>query len=172
MFDIDKDIRWYNWYLHKSGPKIPFKLTIYDMKFDMTIEKIQIEEYCRAAIAVSNRLNAYTVCYKKCKTEHQIALMTMIDLAVDPFLDQSGIDEEIKQIELSVCDETFKLSIKESDRELYERSAVRVTKRYNSYLECYRSRPIEAIERMTLLDVYLHRMEWRHINYMNYFVNS
>lgn len=149
---------------------VTVKLTVYDMEFDMTIEKNRIEEYCKAAKTVTNRLNAYTWAYKNCKTKHQIAIMTMIDLAVYPFLDQSEKDEENNQIELSVCDETIKVTIKDSERELYERSAVRVTKRYNSYLECYRSRPIEAIERMTLLDVYLHRMEWRHINYMNYFV--
>lgn len=162
--------RWYDLYLHNKGAKIPFKLTVYGITFDMTIEKNRIEEYCNAAKTVTNRLNAYTWAYKKCKTKHQIAIMTMIDLAVYPFLDQSEIDENINQIELSVCDETIKVTIKESDRELYERAAVRVTKRYNSYLECYRSRPIDAIERMTLLDIYLHRMEWRHINYMNYLI--
>ena len=151
--------RWYDLHLHNKGAKIPFKLAIYDMEFDMTIEKNRIEEYCRAAKTVTNRLNAYTVFYKDRKTEHQIALMTMIDLAVYPFLDHSETDEKEIEIELPVYDETLEVTVKESDKELYERSAIRITKRYSSYLECYKSRPIDAIERMTLLDICLHRME-------------
>ena len=162
--------RWYDLHLHNKGAEIPFKLTVYGMEFDMTIEKNRIEEYCRAAKEVANRLNAYTVFFKGRKTEHQIALMTMIDLAVYPFLNHSETDEKKIEIELSVCDETIKVIIKESDRELYERSAIRITERYNRYLECYRSRPIEAIERMTLLDIYFRRMKWRHKNFMDYLI--
>ena len=164
--------RWYDLHLYNKEAKIPFKLSIYGMEFDMTIEKDRIDEYCKAAKAVTNRLNAYTVFYKDRKTKHQIAIMTMIDLAVYPFLDNSEKDEEKTQIELSVCDETIKVTIKESDRELFERSAIRITKYYDNYLENYRYRPIDAIERMTLLHIYLHRMEWRHINYMNYFISE
>ena len=124
--------RWYNLHLHNKGAKIPFKLAIYDMEFDMTIEKNRIEEYCRAAKTVTNRLNAYTVFYKDRKTEHQIALMTMIDLAVYPFLDHSETDEKEIEIELPIYDETLEVTVKESDKELYERSAIRITKRYSS----------------------------------------
>jgi len=164
--------RWYDLHLHNKGAKIPFKLAIYDMEFDMTIEKNRIEEYFRAAKEVSNRLNAYTFAYKDHKTEHQIAIMTMIDLAVYPFLDHSENDYESIKIELSVCDEILKVTVKESDQELYERSAFRITKCYNRYLECYRSRPIDAIERMTLLDIYLHRMEWKHKRFMDYLISE
>lgn len=97
-------------------------------------------------------------------------MVTKIEEKVYPFKNQSeGVDDDIK-IELSVCDETFNASIKENDRELYERSAIRITERYNRYLECYRSRPIEAIERMTLLDIYFRRMKWRHKNFMDYLI--
>ena len=163
--------RWYDLHLHNKGAEIPFKLTVYGMEFDMTIEKNRIEEYCRAAKEVANRLNAYTFAYKDRKTEHQIALMTMIDLAVYPFLNHSENDDEIK-MELPLCDETLKVTIRESDRELYERSAIRITKRYNCYLECYKSRPTDAIERMALLDICLHRMEWKHKRFMDYFISE
>lgn len=157
--------------IEENNDTVSVKLAIYDMEFDITIDKNRIEEYRKVAKEVTNRLNAYTFAFRGRKTEHQIALMTMIDIAVYPFKNQSeGVDDDIK-IELSVCDETFNVSIKENDRELYERSAIRITKRYNSYLEHYKSRPIEAIERMTLLDICLHRMEWRHINYMNYLIS-
>ena len=85
-------------------------------------------------------------------------------------MNHSETDEKKIEIELSVCDETIKVIIKESDRELYERSAIRITERYNRYLECYESRPTDEIERMTLLDICLHRMEWRHKNFMDYLI--
>jgi hypothetical protein len=69
-------------------------------------------------------------------------MVTKIEEKVYPFKNQSeGVDDDI-MIELSVCDETFNVSIKENDRELYEQSAIRITKCYNSYLEHYKSRPI------------------------------
>lgn len=150
---------------------VQVKLPIYDMEFDITIDKNRIEEYCNAAQTVTNRLNAYMVFYKDRKTEHQIALMTMIDLAVYPFLDHSEFYEENIKIMLPVCDETLVITIKVNDRELFERSAIRITKRYNAYLECYTSRPIEEIERMTLLDICLHRMEWKHTHFMRYLIS-
>jgi len=71
-------------------------------------------------------------------------MVTKIEEKVYPFKNQSeGVDDDIK-IELSVCDETFYVSIKENDRELYERSAIRITKRYNSYLEHYKSRQFSS----------------------------
>ena len=164
--------RWYDLHLHNKGTKIPFKLTVYDTEFDMTIEKNRIEEYCRAAKEVANRLNAYTFAYKDRKTGHRIALMTMIDLAVYPFLDHSETDENEIKIELPICDETLEVTIKESDKELFERSAKRVTKCYNRYLECYESRPTDEIERMTLLDICLHRMKWKHKRFMDYLISE
>ena len=165
--------RWFDLHLYYNEAKIPFKLAIYDMEFDITIEKNRIEEYCRAAKTVTNRLNAYTVFYKNRKTEHQIAIMTMIDLAVYPFLNHSdNNEEERKEIELCVCDETIKVTIKDSDQELYERAAKRVTNCYNRYLECYKSKPTDTIERMTLLDISLRQMEWKHKRFIDYFLSE
>ena len=98
--------------------------------------------------------------------------MTMIDVAVYPFLDHSKTDEKEIEIELPVCDETLEVTVKESNKELYERSAKRVTNYYNRYLECYKSRPTDAIERMTLLDICFHRMEWKHKNFMDYLISE
>ena len=152
---------------------VTVKMSIYDMEFDMTIDKNRIEEYSLAAKEVTNRLNAYTVFYRDRKTEHKIALMTMIDLAVYPFLNQSDNDEQKKEIELSVCDETIKVTIKERDQDLFERSAKRVTNCYNRYLGYYKDYKTEdAIERMTLLDICLHRMEWKHKRFLDYFISE
>ena len=58
------------------------ELQIYDTVFEVTIDKDRIEEYCNAADLVTDRFNAYTEAYKDSKTEHEIALMTMLDLAL------------------------------------------------------------------------------------------
>ena len=58
------------------------ELHIYDTIFEVTIDKDRIEDYLSASRLVSDRLNAYMVAYKDCKTEHEIALMTMLDLVL------------------------------------------------------------------------------------------
>jgi hypothetical protein len=72
--------RWYNRYILKDRTRVKIKLAVYDTEFEITIDKKDIEKYFYAARIVSDRFNAYTLAYKKNKTEHEIALMTMLDL--------------------------------------------------------------------------------------------
>ena len=74
--------RWYNRYLLKGNAKVKIKLVIYDTEFEITLNKENIEKYFEAASVVTDRLNAYTVAYKDCKSEHEIALMTMLYLVL------------------------------------------------------------------------------------------
>lgn len=74
--------RWYNRYILKGNAKVKIKLVIYDTEFEITLNKESIEKYFEAASVVTDRLNAYTVAYKDCKSEHEIALMTMLDLVL------------------------------------------------------------------------------------------
>lgn len=165
--------RWYNLHLHNDGSRIPFKLAIYGLEFDIMIDKNRFDEYSNAAQIVTNRLNAYTFAYKDRKTKHQIALMTMIDIAVSPFNIQSEEVEEEKKIELPVCDEILEATIFERDQELFERSAKLVTNCYYEYLGHYKGYKTEdAIERMTLLDLYFHPMEWKHKRFMDYLIST
>lgn len=74
--------RWFDRYFFKDKTKIKINLPIYDTEFEVTIDKNRIEDYDYAARLVSNRFNAYMYAYKKRKSEHEIALMTMLDIAL------------------------------------------------------------------------------------------
>ena len=74
--------RWFDIYYFKEKAKIKVNLHIYDTEFEIHIDKDNIEKYVNAANLVTNRFNAYMVAYKKSKSEHDIALMTMLDIAL------------------------------------------------------------------------------------------
>ena len=69
-------------YILKGENRQKMKLVIYDTEFEITVNKKDIAKYCLAAKIVTDRFNAYTVEYKDSKTEHEIALMTMLNLAL------------------------------------------------------------------------------------------
>ena len=74
--------RWFNRYFFKERTRIKIKLRIYDTELEVNIDKKDIVKFDFAARLVTDRLNAYTVAYKDCKQDHEIALMTMLDLAL------------------------------------------------------------------------------------------
>jgi hypothetical protein len=74
--------RWFDRYFLKYKTKIKINLQIFDTEFEIHIDKDNIENYDYAARLVSNRFNAYMCAYKKRKSEHEIALMTMLDIAL------------------------------------------------------------------------------------------
>lgn len=62
--------------------KLHIRLHVYDEDIDVTINR-EDEEYYRAASKLINeRYNAYSQAYKGRKSDHVIALMTMIDIAL------------------------------------------------------------------------------------------
>lgn len=74
--------RWYNRYILKGEGRKKIKLHVYDTEFDVTIDKKDLMRFYYAARLVTDRLNAYTIAYKDRKPEHEIALMTMLDIAL------------------------------------------------------------------------------------------
>ena len=74
--------RWFNRYFFKEKTRIKIKLPIYDTEFEVTIDKNDIENYDMAARLVTNRFNAYMCAFKNRKPEHDISLMTMLDIAL------------------------------------------------------------------------------------------
>ena len=74
--------RWFNRYFFKEKTRIKIKLPIYDTEFEINIDNKDIDRFYDASRLVTDRLNAYTVAYKDRKSEHEIALMTMLDLAL------------------------------------------------------------------------------------------
>ena len=74
--------RWYDRFLLKNKTRLKIKLAVYDTEFEISIEKKDIEKFYYASRLVTERLNAYTHAHKNSKTKHEIALMTMLDLAL------------------------------------------------------------------------------------------
>jgi len=74
--------RWYDRYILKNKTRLKIKLAVYDTEFEISIDKKDIEKFYYSSRLVTERLNAYTHAHKNSKTEHEIALMTMLDLAL------------------------------------------------------------------------------------------
>ena len=74
--------RWFDRYFFKDKNRVKINLQIYDTEFEIHIDRDKIEKYVNAANLVTNRFNAYMCAYKKRKSEHDIALMTMLDIAL------------------------------------------------------------------------------------------
>ena len=74
--------RWYNRYILKGESRQKIKLVVYDTEFEITVDKKDLDKFYYAARLVADRLNAYTAQYESRKPEHEIALMTMLDLAI------------------------------------------------------------------------------------------
>ena len=80
--DIEFWKRWFDRYFLKDKTRIKINLQLYDTEFEIHIDKNKIKDYDKAARLVSNRYNAYMCAFKKRKSEHEIALMTMLDIAL------------------------------------------------------------------------------------------
>ena len=65
-----------------NNEKLHIKLHVYDEEIEVTINRSDEELYRRAAKLITDRYNAYSQAYKRKKAEHTIALMTLIDVAL------------------------------------------------------------------------------------------
>ena len=66
-----------------NNEKLHIKLHVYDEEIEVTINRSDEELYRKAAKLITDRYNAYSQAYKGKKTEHTIALMTLIDVALN-----------------------------------------------------------------------------------------
>lgn len=62
--------------------KLHIRLHVYDEEIEVTVRREDEEFYRRAAKLITDRYNAYAQAYKGRKSEHTIALMTLIDIAM------------------------------------------------------------------------------------------
>ena len=65
-----------------NNEKLHIRLHVYDEEIEVTINRSDEELYRKAAKLITDRYNAYSQAYKGKKTEHTIALMTLIDVAL------------------------------------------------------------------------------------------
>ena len=62
--------------------KLHIRLHVYDEEIEVTINRDDEEYYRAAAKLITDRYNAYAQAYKGRKSEHTIALMTLVDVAL------------------------------------------------------------------------------------------
>ena len=64
--------------------KIETTLHLYDEELELTIKEEEQERYIAAAEYVTQKYNAYAQAYQGKKSDHTIALMTLLDVALNP----------------------------------------------------------------------------------------
>jgi hypothetical protein len=134
--------------------KVSLDLRVFNWLLSVDIKKSRIAEYEKAAYHAWNRYKLYYKYYKDSKTEHQIVLMTMLDISVQPFINYWSYEEEKISIELSVFDEKLKVTVNKKEQKLYEDAALFVTKRYSWYHKTYEKiKSEQEISRMALVDI-------------------
>ena len=62
--------------------RLHIRLHVYDEEIDVVINREEEEFYRAAAKLITERYNAYAQAYKMRKSDHTIALMTLIDVAL------------------------------------------------------------------------------------------
>ena len=62
--------------------KLHIRLHVYDAEIEVTINREDEEYYRAAAKLITDRYNAYAQAYKGRKSDHIIALMTLVDVAL------------------------------------------------------------------------------------------
>jgi len=62
--------------------KLRIRLHVYDDEIEVTINREDEEYYRSAAKLITDRYNAYAAAYKGKKSDHTIALMALIDIAL------------------------------------------------------------------------------------------
>ena len=65
-----------------NNEKLNIRLHVYDEEIQVTVKRPDEEYYRTAAKLITDRYNAYAQAYKGKKSEHTIALMTLIDIAL------------------------------------------------------------------------------------------
>ncbi len=62
--------------------KLHIRLHVYDEEIEVVINRDDEEFYRQAGKLITERYNAYAQAYKGRKTDHTIALMTLLDIAL------------------------------------------------------------------------------------------
>lgn len=65
-----------------KGDRLHIRLHVYDDDIEVTINREDEEYYRAAAKLITDRYNAYAQAYKGRKSDHQISLMALIDIAL------------------------------------------------------------------------------------------
>jgi cell division protein ZapA len=66
----------------QNKDRLHIRLHVYDEEIEVVVKRDEEEFYRLAAKLITERYNAYSQAYKGRKSDHTIALMTLIDIAL------------------------------------------------------------------------------------------
>ncbi len=66
----------------QTGGKLHIRLHVYDEEVEVAIDRKDEEHYRAAAKLITDRYNVYAQIFKGRKSDHTIALMTLVDIAL------------------------------------------------------------------------------------------
>lgn len=66
----------------QNRDKLHIRLHVYDEEIEVVIDRAEEEYYRAAAKHITDRYNVYSQIFKGRKSDHTIALMTLIDIAL------------------------------------------------------------------------------------------
>ena len=66
----------------QNQDRLHIRLHVYDEEIEVVVKREEEEFYRAAAKLITERYNAYAQAYKGRKSDHTIALMTLIDIAL------------------------------------------------------------------------------------------
>ena len=66
----------------QNKDRLHIRLHVYDEEIEVVVKREEEEFYRAAAKLITERYNAYSQAYKGRKSDHTIALMTLIDIAL------------------------------------------------------------------------------------------
>ena len=81
--------------------KLHIRLHVYDEEIEVTVNRDEEEYYRAAAKLITDRYNAYSQAYKGRKSDHIIALMALIDIALMYQRERSKNDTQSYDVILS-----------------------------------------------------------------------
>ena len=141
--------------------KVSLDLHVFNWLLGVEINEDSIPVYERAVSLAFERYHIYYNYYKDRKTEHQIALMTMIDLCLQPLFDFWSDFEEKEPIEFIICDEKLTVTVNKNKRQLFQDAAKYITERYSWYYKTYEKAKSEMdISKMVLVDVCIEKFKF------------
>ena len=76
----------------QNQDRLHIRLHVYDEEIDVSVKRDEEEYYRSAAKLITERYNAYAEAYKGRKSDHTIALMTLIDIARQYQIERSHND--------------------------------------------------------------------------------
>ena len=136
------------------------KVHVYDYELEVSVLKGSEQKFQDAADLAGWRLHRYYERYKDSKTDHEITMITILDLLCLPYRTYSDNCEKIK-IAIRLCGEEYILTINKCELCLYNYAAEVVNWKWDKYMQQYGKRKTEEeISRMLLLDAASQKLEW------------